>query len=412
MLARFSLYGFLKNQRYFEPFLVLAFLDKGLSFFWIGLLIAWREMWINLLEVPSGAIADVYGRRRAMIGSFAAYIMSFVLLGLCDELPLLFVAMSAFALGEAFRTGTHKAMIFSWLRAEGRLEERTRVYGYTRSWSKIGSAASVAVGALLVLATGRYDLVFLLSALPYLAGMVNFLGYPARLDGGAMGGGLRAVLGRLRLGLEVAWRREPVRRLLTESMLYEGLFRTLKDYLQPVLQGAALVMVAAAVGTVALDDAQQAALLVGPVYVALHLGSGLASRRAHRVVSILGGEARAGRALWVVNVALFGLMLAAVFLGWDAVVITAFVVLHLAQNVWRPVLIGRLDAHLADEEQATVLSIESQAKTLVTLALAPLIGWAVDLATLATPGAAFWPVAALGLTLSLAPLLLRHGGRT
>ena len=29
MLFRFSLYGFLKNQRYFEPFLVLVLLDKG-----------------------------------------------------------------------------------------------------------------------------------------------------------------------------------------------------------------------------------------------------------------------------------------------------------------------------------------------------------------------------------------------
>jgi MFS family permease len=300
MLARFSLYGFLKNQRYFEPFLVLAFLDKGLSFFWIGVLVAWRELWINLLEVPSGAIADVYGRRRAMIGSFAAYIVSFVLLGLCDALPLLLLAMTAFALGEAFRTGTHKAMIFSWLRAEDRIDERTRIYGYTRSWSKIGSAVSVA----------------------------------------------------------------------------------------------------------------QAALLVGPVYVALHLGSGLASRRAHRVVARLGGEARAGRALWVVNAALFALMLAAVLLGWQAALIASFVVLHLAQNVWRPVLIGRLDAHLAEDEQATVLSIESQAKTLVTLALAPLVGWAVDQATLATPEAAFWPVAALGLTLSLLPFLPRLGGRT
>ena len=39
MLWRFSLYGFLKNQRYFEPFLLLAFLDKGISFAVFGLLI-------------------------------------------------------------------------------------------------------------------------------------------------------------------------------------------------------------------------------------------------------------------------------------------------------------------------------------------------------------------------------------
>ncbi len=70
MLARFSLYGFLKNQRYFEPFLLLAFLEKGLTFFDIGLLIAFREVTVVLLEIPSGAVADVYGRRYFMVLSF------------------------------------------------------------------------------------------------------------------------------------------------------------------------------------------------------------------------------------------------------------------------------------------------------------------------------------------------------
>ena len=38
MLSRFCLYGFLKNQQYYDPFLVLAFREKGLSFAAIGLL--------------------------------------------------------------------------------------------------------------------------------------------------------------------------------------------------------------------------------------------------------------------------------------------------------------------------------------------------------------------------------------
>ena len=129
MLRRFSLYGFLKNQRYFEPFLLLAFLEKGLSFTEIGLLVAIREVFVNLLEVPSGALADLYGRRRCMLFSFASYIVSFVLLGLAEGFWLLSAAMFFFGGGEAFRTGTHKAMIFSWLRDQGRISERTKVYG-------------------------------------------------------------------------------------------------------------------------------------------------------------------------------------------------------------------------------------------------------------------------------------------
>jgi len=54
VIFRFCLYGFLKNQRYFEPFILLAFLEKGLSFFVIGLLFGFRELCINLFEIPSG----------------------------------------------------------------------------------------------------------------------------------------------------------------------------------------------------------------------------------------------------------------------------------------------------------------------------------------------------------------------
>jgi MFS family permease len=140
MLFRFSLYGFLKNQQYYEPFLILAFREKGLSFFEIGLLVGFREVCINLFEIPSGAIADLYGRRHAMILSMIAYIFSFIVFGFSDLLWLLFMAMFFFAIGEAFRTGTHKAMIFEWLRTQNRANEKMKVYGYTRSWAKIGSA--------------------------------------------------------------------------------------------------------------------------------------------------------------------------------------------------------------------------------------------------------------------------------
>ena len=133
----------------------------GLSYFVIGLLIAFRELMINLLEIPTGGVADLCGRRRSMIFSFVAYIISFFIFGISGLaasaslgplgalVPLLLVAMFFFAVGDAFRTGTHKALIFSWLRLQGRTDERTKVYGYTRSWSKIGSAVSVLIASAI-----------------------------------------------------------------------------------------------------------------------------------------------------------------------------------------------------------------------------------------------------------------------
>ena len=51
------------------------------------------------------------------------------------------------------------------------------------------------------------------------------------------------------------------------------------------------------------------------------------------------------------------------------------------QDLWRPILISRFTAHANPAETATVLSIESQAKSLAAAILAPLLGLAVDAMT-------------------------------
>ena len=284
MLFRFSLYGFLKNQRYFEPFLILVFLEKGLTFFEIGLLIAFREITVIALEVPSGAIADVYGRRKSMMLSFGAYLGSFLIFAVAEPVVLLLPAMMLFGVGEAFRTGTHKAMIFTWLRLQGRSDERTRYYGYTRSWSKLGSAFSVVLAGVFVFTSDSYVTIFYFAMVPYLFNIVNFLGYPPELDEVSVPGTPSAVIRHLSSAVGTTLRERPLRRLLLESMGFEGTFHAVKDYIQPVLMAAAVSSTTGLLNVSGLSDAQRASLLVAPVYLLLYLLSATASRHAHRFV--------------------------------------------------------------------------------------------------------------------------------
>jgi predicted MFS family arabinose efflux permease len=82
-------------------------------------------------------------------------------------------------------------------------------------------------------------------------------------------------------------------------------------------------------------------------------------------------------------------------------VIAIFVGLSVLQNFWRPLLVGRVNTHSDPGQGATILSIESQSKSLATMLLAPFLGWAVD----HTADGSFWPVAAVGLLLASAVLL-------
>jgi MFS family permease len=419
VIRRFSLYGFLKNQQYYDPFIVLAFLQMGLNYTLIGTLIAFREVMINLMEIPTGTIADITGRRRAMILSFAAYIVSFALLGSAGAasmrgliglpvlLPLLFVAMVFFAIGEAFRSGTHKAMIFTWLRLRGRVDERTKVYGYTRSWSKIGSAVSVVLACVFVFTTRNYVYVFFFSIVPYLVNIVNFMGYPREVDGDAKAGtSLRELLTHLRDTMVLSVTRPGLRRLILESMGFEGFFGASKDYLQPVLKSAALPLAAALFAGVRMSEEQQAVVLIGPVYFALFLLSAWASRKAHVVLARAGHEDAAARTIWTIALAVLTVLLVSTTYGILWATVTAFVALHILQNLWVPVQISRFDTHGDEERGATILSVESQARSIATMVFAPALGFAVDLATARSLGATpFWPVALLGAALALLILL-------
>ena len=130
--VKFCTYGFLKNLKFFEPFFILYLVEAGIPFVRIGLLFTIRAVSINLLEIPSGVIADSIGRRRAMILSFLSYIMSFLLFYFIPKFfgnhrghdPLRLSATR-------FRTGTHKAMILDYLRRRGWEEYRTHYYGNT-----------------------------------------------------------------------------------------------------------------------------------------------------------------------------------------------------------------------------------------------------------------------------------------
>ena len=410
MLFRFSLYGFLKNQRYYDPFLILAFLEKGLSFFQIGILIGFREVCTNIFEIPSGALADLYGRRRAMIFSFCAYIASFATFAMSKSLPMLFGAMFFFGLGDAFRTGTHKAMIFDWLRLQDRLDEKTKIYGFTRSWSQMGSAVSVLIAGVLVFYRGNFTDVFWFSIIPYLLNIINFLGYPAQLDGDRQSKfSLKAVARLLGKAFKNAAFFPPLRRLVFEGMGFEGMYKASKDYLQPILEKTAIALPI----LMTLDVSKRTAFLVTVIYFPLYFLSSFASRNSHKIADWKGGDEGGARFMWWVNLALFALLIPALWFSWHSAMIVLFVGLAILQNFWRPILISRFDAQSTPDMGATVLSIEAQAKSLATIVLAPLLGWLVDKVDIISsvgkfsPGK-FTPIGIVGACIAVAILLAYH----
>jgi len=364
------------------------------------------------MEIPSGAFADLFGRRRSMVLSFVSYIISFAIFGFSQDYWHFFIAMFFFAIGEAFRTGTHKAMIFTWLRIEGRRDENTKVYGYTRSWSKIGSAVSTVLAVAFVLLTNNYAYVFFFAIIPYIAGLINFMTYPKELEGQPSEKvSIRDVVVHLWECIRASLVTRRLRHLIVESMSFEGVYKAVQDYLQPIVKNMALLIPI----FIWWGEVRRSAVMIGVVYVILYLVSAYASRNSHRLTSYAGGEEGGSRLLWKVVLILYVALIPLLFFGYYYVAVIGFIVLSLIQNFWRPILISRFDAFASETKGATVLSIESQAKSVSTMIVAPILGAAVDFTQGLSLGGEFWPVAtiaaAVALLILLTPLKEKGNGK-
>jgi MFS family permease len=401
MYRKFRLYGFLKNLRFFDPFLILFFREMGFSFLDIGALYAIRELCTNVLEIPTGVIADAFGRRKAMIASFAAYLLSFALFYAVPRFWAYAIAMILFAVGETFRSGTHKAMILEHLRIQGIEDQKVSYYGHTRAASQLGSAVAALIAAGLVFYAGSFRIVFLASTIPYVLDLLLLASYPKELDGELipLSGAWRSVaLKRL-----VATGRD-VLRLLRQPLLLRGLFsgsgfdaafKATKDYLQPILQTQALAIPI----LVSFDSHQRVAVLVGTLYCLIYLATSYASSRAGRVQHRVRSLPSAINGTYLIGLGLLAAAGASAWGGVPGLAIAGFLGVYMLQNVRRPIVVGYLADLISHRTMATGLSVESQLRTLLMAAFAPLLGFLADrlgvgvaVMILALGAAAFFPL--------------------
>ncbi|WP_428769781.1 MFS transporter [Treponema sp. HNW] len=375
MIRRFSLYGFLKNFDFSEPFIILFYLSLGLSYVQIGVLTAFLHIVINITEIPSGAFADLYGKKTAMLVSLSSYIAAFAFFSLARSFALLIPAVFFYAVGDSFRTGTHKAIIFDWLKMQDRLDEKTRVYGYTRSWSNYGSAFSVIIAAFIVAFTDNYRFVFVFSLIPAVVGLWNMFRYPDELNCCSQNRpGLGEVFRHSVQTVKSAFTDKDIRHLIIQNTGFEGCFNVSKDFLQPLLKAQAALAAAA----FSVSDKNALALIVASVYFVLYILSALSSRKSHSVASLFKSEKSALIFLLFISAALLNLSCFAVYFKLFYLAIGVFMLLFIVKNIWVPINIAQYDNYSTSSDQATILSIASQAKAVGISVLAPLAGLCAD----------------------------------
>lgn len=99
----------------YDLILVIYYQSFGLSLFQVGIIFSVLTVTSFLLEIPSGAFADLYGKKKSLIISSLFFFLSFVLIVLFPTFSVFLIA--AFLLGTslAFHSGAQQALLYDSL---------------------------------------------------------------------------------------------------------------------------------------------------------------------------------------------------------------------------------------------------------------------------------------------------------
>lgn len=373
---KFCAYGFLKDLRFFEPYLLIYLMNSGLSLFQIGILYSIRAAVVYLFEVPSGIIADTYGKKKELMLCFTFYVISFIFYFIGESFIVFMIAMIFFGLGEAFRSGTHKAMILAYLEQKNWFMHKTYVYGRTRSYSLKGASLSAFVSILFVLGLPDLKWLFLLCIIPYLLDFALIASYPDSLD--EKGDTELSMKGFFSSGyekLKSIRSNQSLGKILLSSSLYDSIFKTIKDYIQPIL--VTLILTATSLGFTDLTADETVKVCLGVVYGIFYIFSSYASRNVYRL-NALATSATLMNLFFDIMAFASLVLFAAIQAKWTILVVVVFFVLYVLKDARRPLFLDVCADHMNKNERATAMSVDSMLSALFMVVFGPLFGFIAD----------------------------------
>ncbi|MCK4551403.1 MAG: MFS transporter [Tenericutes bacterium] len=372
-ITKFGFYGFLKNLRFFEPYLLYYLtVISGLTLFQVGILYSIREIIIYIFEIPSGVIADKYGKKTELVFCFIFYIMSFVIFFIATDYYMFVIAMIFFGFGEAFRSGTHKAMIMQFLDRNEIKASKSKIYGKTRSMSLIGSMTMSIISIIFIIWLPEVRYLFLLSIIPYLLDLMLIISYPKYLNSRttekfALKDFLKENVKAVKYSLTTV----PVRKLLFGASSYQAAFKSLKDYIQPII--ISITMGVIIFSKYSLEDNLK--IYIGAIYAIIYLVSSIASKNAHVVVEKFNNK-------MIINLmwAFTGIIMIVLSFFLDKIIIVfiIFLLFYIFLNIRRPLMVELVGDATDPKKRASVLSVESQLTSLLVAIFAPILGYIAD----------------------------------
>lgn len=172
---RYYLFVFLKDFAFFSAVLIPFFTEWGhISLTQVTILQSWFMLSIFFLEIPTGAIADYFGRKYSIALGCITIASACLLYGSIPKFEIFFIAEFLYAMGVALISGADQALLYDSLKEAGKENESNKIFGRAHSFNLSGILIAAPIGGFIASKFGL-NAPLLFSSIPFLlAGIVAF----------------------------------------------------------------------------------------------------------------------------------------------------------------------------------------------------------------------------------------------
>jgi MFS family permease len=323
----------------------------GLSFAQIFTLDAIYMLMFILFEIPSGALADLIGRKKAILAGLFTLTLAALATGNAQNFLHLFLSFFIWALGFSLISGSSDALLYDSLKSEKLYH---RISGRALFFSTIGLALAGVTGPLLF--AQHFRLPYLISALPFAAALVIMVFYREPVVAREQNFSLRNHVNQIRRGAEkafgnrfVLWSTGALALVFTVSYAFTSAY-------QPYLTQIGF-------------DVTQFAFILPLLFVIEALGGAW----SERITSLMGEKA----AFWG-SFLLIGASLLSLGLFASKIVLPVMLIYGFLQGFARPLVSTYANRYIESEHRATIISVQMMASTVMASLLLFLFGFLTD----------------------------------
>lgn len=285
-------------------------------------------------------------------------------------------------------------------------EQENAFYGYTRSWSQIGSAVSALAAGFIVFYQDSYRAIFLFTIIPYILDMLLIISYPSWLDGEKEPPARHEIRQRfLQTGRDfvITFKSQERIRAVMNVAVYSGFYKAGRDYLQAVIKNIAPLFPL----LYGLNKQDKISIIVGGSYFIIYSLSSVASRHSGSFAELF------RRVCIPLNITLIAGLSMGILAGtgklsglpWLAIL--PFVVVILLENLRKPLGVSHIAETTDSAVHASVLSAQSQMKSLIAALIAVALGFLSD-----RLGVGYALIIVSGVLILLLPLYSARGKKT